>query len=387
MKIFRCLFGDTRDAAAKSPSSTKRNENGADLHGELCLPTDALLEGHRPPSFPLSAGFGNSEPRDNSDAAEETDATLALEGRHWPKLLPGPRTSVSALENTIKEQSAELTLRCVQVADLCNIREQQAAALVIARDEIDRLSKSIAVLQDTIAQQETEAAAAKQKLILSDKEEATLRAQLDKALNESAELLQRLLSAETAFNDREIAITSAQESVEPLKAELAAKTAETVRLAAALEEANQRPRNELDQQRTQFENQVRKLEAVVAERDMQVKDLEEARAKIAERCDNLAEIVDALENTQQHARERIESQAGHVELLEQLLKVEREAAELKIRELTAELQRERLEHSAAERASAAMRKDIVLLLPKLAARRYRPAEPEPEISISQDNAA
>jgi hypothetical protein len=55
--------------------------------------------------------------------------------------------------------------------------------------------------------------------------------------------------------------------------------------------------------------------------------------------------------------------------------------------LTAELQRERLEHSAAERASAGIRENIVRLLPKLVELRNRPASPEPDASISSNNAA
>jgi len=95
-----------------------------------------------------------------------------------------------------------------------------------------------------------------------------------------------------------------------------------------------------------------------------VAEIEEARAKLIYRYDDLAKIVDALECKQQLAQNKIDSQISTIEVLETILSVEREAAELKIGQLTAELQRGCLEHAAVERASATMRKEIVLLLPK-----------------------
>src|SRR5450759_1936561 len=128
-----------------------------------------------------------SEPANSHDlrpkAIPRSARSAALFDRQirWPELPIVPQNRIAALESKIAEQSAELTLRCTQVADLCNIREQQAIELQNACDQIDRLSESIAGLQVTIVQHETEAAAAKQKLILLDKERFILRAQLDKA--------------------------------------------------------------------------------------------------------------------------------------------------------------------------------------------------------------
>ena len=312
-------------------------------------------------------------------AFEETDATFDIQGRHWPELSV-PRNHVREFENTISEQSAELILRRTQIADLCNIRQQQENELLAACDEIDRLRKSVIALQDTVKQHEADAAEQKRELL--DKETITLRAHLDKALNDSAELSQRLLSVETELNDTKMAIVIAQEEVKPLKEQLTAKTAETIKLAAAIDEANRRHRIELNQQSELFEKRIKKIEAVATMRDMQVKDLETTRLDLARRCQDLAKTVDALASTQQDAREKIDYQAKHIEALESLFRVEREAAELKITELTAEMERERLEHAAAERASAAMRKDIVLLLPKLAERQNRPYAAELNNSIS-----
>lgn len=314
-------------------------------------------------------------------AFEETGATFDSQGRHWPELSVA-RNHVREFENTISEQSAELILRRTQIAELCNVRQQQENELLAACDEIDRLRKLAIALQDTVKQHDADADAAEQKRELLDKDTFALRAQLDKTLEESAELSQRLLSVETELNDTKMATVIAQEEVEPLKAQLTTKTAETIKLAAAIDEANRRHRIELNQQSELFEKRIKKIEAVAAMRDTQVKDLETTRLDLAMRCQDLAKTVDALASTQQDAREKIEYQVKHIEALESLFRVERETAERKIMELKAEMERERLEHSAAERASAAMRKDIVLLLPKLAERQNRPYAAELNNSIS-----
>jgi chromosome segregation ATPase len=328
----------------------------------------------------------NSSHRADRPAMVRTvDPALDTDGRRWPTLSSASNERVNELEVKIENLSAELSLRCTQVADLYNERQQQAGELLTACDEIDRLSKVIDTFQGTMAQRDAEDAAANQKLALLDKENISLRLQLEKARKESADAMQRLPSFETALNDREAAIVAARESNSKLKAELTAAKAETARLMAAIEKTTRLHGDELDQQTAQLKDQIRMLESATAERDMQVRALEKARINLADRCDVLTKSVEALESVQKNGREKVISQS--VEVLETLLKVERETAEIKIKELTAELQRERLEHSAAERASAGIRENIVRLLPKLVELRNRPASPEPDASISSNNAA
>ena len=69
--------------------------------------------------------------------------------------------NIAALEETIAKQSAELNLRCTQVADLYNLQQRQANELQVACEEIDRLSGTISTLLDKTAQQDAEAEAAK----------------------------------------------------------------------------------------------------------------------------------------------------------------------------------------------------------------------------------
>ncbi len=249
---------------------------------------------------------------------------------------PVPRqNNISALEETIAKQSAELNLRCTQVADLYNLQQRQANELQIACEEIDRLGGTISTLLDKTAQQEAEAEATKKQVALLEDEKATIQAQLKKALAESRDVSQRLLSVETAFNDRETILASALEKIDTLNSELIAASADTFKVVAVTTGEKQRYRSELNQQKASFEARIKTLESTGAAQDTQIKNLEEVRTRLARR----------------------------VEILETLRKSERESAEFKIKELTEELQHERLGCSAEQRAFAALRNETTSLLP------------------------
>ena len=161
--------------------------------------------------------------------------------------------NISALEETIAKQSAELNLRCTQVADLYNLQQRQANELQVACEEIDRLSGTIATLLDKTAQQDAEAEAAKKQIALLENEKAALRVRLENALAESRDVAERLLSAETAFNDRETTLASALEKIDTLNSELIAASADTFKVVAVTTGEKQRYRSELNQQKASFE--------------------------------------------------------------------------------------------------------------------------------------
>jgi chromosome segregation ATPase len=268
-------------------------------------------------------------------SAQPAEPMLDAHARAWPVVAVPQHRNISALEDTIAKQSAELNLRCTQVADLYNLQQRQANELQVACEEIDRLSGTIASLLDKTAQQDAEAEAVKKQIALLETEKAALRARLETALTDSNDLSQRLLSVETAFNDRETSLASALEKIDALNSELIAASADTFKIVAVTTGEKQRYRSELNQQKVSFEARIITLEATASAQDTQVKTLEDARTRLARR----------------------------VEILETLRKSEREAAEFKIKELTEELQRERLGHSAEQRAFATLRNEMTSLLP------------------------
>ncbi len=115
-------------------------------------------------------------------SAKSAEPVLDVNARSWPAVAVPQHSNISALEETIAKQSAELNLRCTQVADLYNVQQRQANELQIACEEIDRLSGTISTLLEKTAQQEADAEAATKQIALLESEKAALRAQLDKTL-------------------------------------------------------------------------------------------------------------------------------------------------------------------------------------------------------------
>jgi len=284
---------------------------------------------------------------------------LDVEERHWPVVSLPQRVDVSRLEETIARQSEELNLRCTQVADLYNLQQRQANDLQVACEEIDRLNSTISTLLETTARQETEAATTKQQLTILENEKAALQAQLDRANQDSNEMSRRLLAIETSFNNRETILSSALEQIESLNAELVLTSAEKFKVVAATTGEKQRYRSELNQQKASFENRIKNLETEVADQVTQIKSLDEVRSRLARR----------------------------IEILETLRKSEREALEFKIKQLTEELQHERLGHSAEHRAFAALHQKTTSLLPNLATQSIQPNPPELGTLMPHNSAA
>jgi chromosome segregation ATPase len=268
-------------------------------------------------------------------SARPAEPSFDPNARPWPVVAVPQHRDSHALEDTIAKQSAELNLRCTQVADLYNLQQRQANELQVACEEIDRLSGTIAKLLDTVAQQDADVEAAKKQIALLENEKTALRVRLERTLVDFSEVSQRLLSIETAFNDRETTLASALEKIDSLNSELIAASADTFKVVAVTTSEKQRYRSELNQQKTSFEARIKTLETTAAAQDTQVKTLEEVRARLAKR----------------------------VEILETLRKSERETAEFRIKELTEELKRERLGFSAEQRAFAALRTETTSILP------------------------
>lgn len=430
MKLAKTGFDCGVTAAAERQMSTKQDRNRVELDDELFLPAAATARGGDRPapkhlahrdsapdsaswsgssrrpagpsspaiagaqrnkrrieSSPPRAGSATGKPSANSGYIQHPDLTVDADGRRWPTLSPAPPDLKRELENKIKELSAELAQRHAQIADLCNLRYQRDSELQEARNVMDSVENSIALLQSEIEKHASEASAARQALALSKKENAALRMQLDKAKGESAAALKRSLKVEAEFNDREVAVASARETVEFLRRDLAAKAAEARNLRETIKELNRRHCDELNKKDMNLKIHIKKFEVALAERDMQIKAIDKAHSKLIERYNNLASNMDALEGSGKISGEKSKNQNELVELLETLLRAEREAAALKIQELTAELERERSDRSAVNRGTAAAQKDTALFTPNFAARRSRAYAHELESSISQTNAA
>ena len=240
-----------------------------------------------------------------------------------PRLSEISDRDVSVLENTIARQSAELNLRLTEVLELYNAQNRQANEAQIAHEEIGCLRQTISGLQGTIAQQRTDARAAQNKITDLEGERAVLRSRLDEALRESNALTDRMLAIQTAFDARETNVASAVEQVQYLNSELTTAAAERFRLVAAVHGEKRR----LNQQTSTLEGKIKKTEAMAATQQMLINHLETVRGKLDKR----------------------------IQVLEALLKSERDIAELKIKRLNEELERYRSGYSATDGRSPALK--------------------------------
>jgi chromosome segregation ATPase len=229
---------------------------------------------------------------------------------------------ISVLENTIARQSTELNLRLTEVLELYNAQNRQANEAQIAHEEIARLREVISALQGTIAQQKADTLTSQTKITDLESERALLRSQLNEAHRESKAFADQMRAMQTAFDTSKTNAASALEQIQYLNSELTTTAAERFRLVAAVQSEKRR----LHQQISTLQDKIKKTGAVTETQEVQINHLEEVRGKLDKR----------------------------IQVLEALLKSEREIAELKIKRLSDELQRHCSAHSAAPAVPSCM---------------------------------
>jgi len=372
-----------------------------------------------------STRIAYSKLREDLLAAEKKAASLDTECIRLREVLTVAQQSVNALELTKAEQSAELAARRAQIADLQRLVQQQATDLQLTRDDNQRILERAALADRRMAQLENDTSAATQRAALAEQERSTVQAQLDKALNEAAQVSRRML-------DMEKAQAANQARLKKLESALAETQSERIRLATALEDATETHRkdtiahnaryealqaraqlseklledsrnvlasradeigafdrrlSEATMSRGAIETKFAQIEAALIERDSQIRELEEDRATLAERNTELMRAVGTRESAYNRAQERIQAQDDLVHMLEGQIKAAREATELQLQQLKAQLQREQLDRSMAEGALEAGRKDIARLLRELSTVQGRPGPAQEAAPARISNAA
>jgi chromosome segregation ATPase len=357
-----------------------------------------------------STRLTNSKLRDELAAAEKRANALETEAGRLRELVVVAQQSVETLEATKTEHLTELNARRTQITDLQRRVQEQGNDLQITRDENRRITERAAAADKRSVQLEGEAQAAKQRAMLAEEERASVQTALDRALAEYAQTARRL-----AESDKALATATARLKV--VEATLAEAQMERNRLSAALEEATQAHRDEMQAQMARFEalqarsdlsdnlleearqallarndeirafdqriaeaaqtgnaanERVIQLEEELAQRDIQLNELEQQRSTLTEQNQVLARAVSVREGAYNRAQEKIQAQTDLIALLESQLKATRESCDMQVEELQAQVQRERLERTMAEGALEAGRKDIARLLRELSSMQYRP---------------
>jgi chromosome segregation ATPase len=348
--------------------------------------------------------------RDDFDAAAKKSRVFEAECTRLRDIVTVAQQSVAALERTKAEQIVELTARRTHIAELQRHAQQQGSDLQLTREENRRLGERAAIADKRMVQLEGQAQAAQQKAMQAEQERAAVQASLDKALAELAQIARRL-----SDTDKTLGLT--QSRLKVAETGLAEAQAERARLSTALDEANHKHLDEINVQTSRFEalqarsslnehlleearqtlmaradeirtferrvmdsstvhdvagEKLSQVEAALAERELQVRNLEEARTALTEQNRMLADAATARESACNDAQGRIKDQSELMQVLEGQLKAVRDAHEMQIQQLSAQLQREQLERSMAEGALESGRKDIARLMREVAALQYRP---------------
>jgi chromosome segregation ATPase len=407
------LLGHGSAWRGKSPASTEQPKRVVGLDDEIFAPAGTHQGGGQGPlplepitgrpwspleetwsgdlnlqCFFQDAGLaGKAAPDRQPRLPEELNNLSGGERQRFRELLAAALNRVGVLENIVTEQSAELSLCRSQIADLCGRNKEQAVDLQAAQDESMRLTETIVALERTVAERETEVADANRKLALAEGERQESQVKLSGAMKRTTELSQRLLEANILANDKDTATASIHEQIDNLQEALARAQAEKRELAGEIEEINHTHRGALADQRERFEELLGQIKVALAKRDHDIKRLEKARAALAKRCDGLAKSIEVLKCSELQLLAKIDSRGSLVGILESQLRSEREIAERRAGELTAELQRVRAEHAASERALEEICRDITFLLPEFSTQFGRINKPGLVVAASRMKAA
>src|SRR5215831_3305088 len=342
---------------------------------------------------------GHESVRSEFNALEKRAAELESAGEELRRELALVQQAARGLEG----DKAELTSEIVAVrAEVANLESQLAQETANGR----ALSEANQILVDhansadkRIVELQSESALMREKLLLLENDKRSLQTALDQTLAETSRLSRRLTESENA-------LTAARVRLEQMDISLAAAENERATLAAARDEADERHRSEAYALNLQLEalrsraataekllsqvrqtvdtrtEEVRVLERKVVEatigRDAteevveqlsaacdalegKTRELEQGRASLTERSNSLAETLMARETSLAHAEQKIKSLTDRIAKIKVDAGAYRAKTERRIDELNASLQRERVEHAAAQSALKMIRKDYARL--------------------------
>jgi chromosome segregation ATPase len=347
---------------------------------------------------------------------EKKATTLENECARLQGTLTAAQQGLSALESVKNEQAAELGVRRARINDLQWRLQQESVELQTTRDENRRLGERVTAADKLIVQLEAESESTRIKLTLTEKERAGLQSSLEQALNESARMSRRLVEADNA-------LAAAHARLRQMESGLTESETDRTRLTVALDETNERHLTELNNQRARYEAlQVRattterlldearqmmaaraeelrsldrrfgeatnvrgamegklgQVEAALAERETELKNLEQAHAALADRNEALTKAVHTRDRGVRLADAKIQAMEDRIMLLEGELRSTQQAAEQRIEDLSAHLQREKLDRAMAEGALEAGRKDVARLLRELTLQNRTIAAADPD---------
>ena len=337
-------------------------------------------------------------------AVEKRATQLGAEAERLRGDLELSRENGRALDSARSELFEELKARNAHVAEIERQLEQEAAQRRSLSETRRALQEQSDAAEKHIVALEGELAATRERLALTENEKASLQTAVDQALAENARVTRRL-------TDSENTLTSTRAQLAKLEASYAEAYGERGRLAAALDEAteqHQAERNTLTIRLDGLQSRAATAERLLAEtragllarteevrafdrkaveatiargtaerrlaqvesthetRERQIRDLESARAALAERNNEIAKALKSREMVLSRAEETIATLTARNGQLEADVQVSRTGIERRVEDLNSALERERLERAVVEGALEAARGDNTRLRTELA---------------------
>ena len=177
---------------------------------------------------------------------ERKTATSDSECKALRQELATTQSLLRTTETTKAEIAIDVAARRAQIAELEQRLTQQTGDNTSLREENRRLEERLTITDKRIIALESDLNGARQRLLMAEDEKRAQQTSLDRATADAARLSRKL--AET-----EASLSAAQGRLRHVEGNFAELSNERTRLAAALEEANERHGHDLSSARTRFD--------------------------------------------------------------------------------------------------------------------------------------
>jgi crescentin len=356
---------------------------------------------------------------------EKKSSASEIECRALRQELTTTQNMLRALETTKAEIAIDIATRRAQIIDLEARLAQETGEGVALRDENRRLDERLATADKRIIALESDLNGARQRLLMAEDEKRAQQASLDRATADAARLSRKLAESEASLN-------AAQGRLRHVEGNFTEVSNERSRLAAALDEANERHGHDLASHRTRFDalqarasatdkllvearehllaraeeirehdrrtgdiamerdslqGRVSDLEADRINRESELKEIGQAHATLLEQSSALARAYTAKEAALARAEDANASLDARLGDLETALAADKQANELQLEDLNAALRREKLERAVIEGALETGRKDFARLMREVMVLQRSQQEAEEPVRQRAANAA
>jgi crescentin len=321
--------------------------------------------------------------------------------RHELELVQQTARNAEAGKIELGDELSTVRSRVAELERQLSLETSNARTLA---DEKQSLLEHSTTADKRIIELEGEVSVARERLVLLENEKRSLTNSLEQLVAENSKLTRRA-------NETDKSLASVRTRLEQVETALTTSENERNKLNAAVDEANERRQSESNTLNMRLEamqsrataaekllGEVRqtliarteesrvsdrkvveatiarnatekKLEQLLASlqgQERQLRDLDGSRANLVERSTALAKTVKSRETALTRAEERIQALSDQVKKLETDAESSRSKTEKRIEELSASLQREKMERAVAEGALEATRKNYAELQRELA---------------------